>query len=361
MTARPLNIFLGRKAAQHIANQGWVGRDVSLVLGASGGPKWLILSQLDRLLFGRFLMQDRTDALQAVGSSIGSWRHACLSQRDPVAALDRLEDIYVNWQYSKRLDIHEISAASIAMLEHVFGDSGASALIDHPRLHSYIVTARGRGLNSSQYRAALALGMGTAAITNTVHRDLLASQFQRILFTSAAAPALPFDNFNTRQISLRQETVTKALHASGSIPFLLAGERNISTAPTGHYWDGGIIDYHFDLAPFAEQRLIFYPHFRGDLTQGWFDKFLPWRRHRSPLAENLVLVCPSQDFIDSLPYGKIPDRSDFSRMSTQERVTYWRTCIERSRELAADFQSQIDNPDPLADTLILKDAYRRKP
>ena len=359
MTARPLNIFLGRKAAQLITNQGWSGRDVSLLLGASGGPKWLILSQLDRLLFGRFLMEDRADALVAVGSSIGSWRHACLSQNDPVAAVARLEDIYVNWQYSKRLDIQEISSASIAMLDHVLGNTGASALINHPRLHSYIVTARGRGLNSSRYRAALALGMGTAAITNTAHRALLASQFQRILFTSAAAPALPYTDFNTSQISLRDETVTTALHASGSIPFLLAGERNVSSAPKGHYWDGGIIDYHFDLKPFAEQQLIFYPHFRGDLTQGWFDKFLPWRRHRPPLAENLVLVCPSQDFIDSLPHGKIPDRSDFSRMSTLERVTYWRTCMERSRELAEDFQSQLNSPDPLSCTHVLKNAYRR--
>ncbi|MFT4767168.1 MAG: hypothetical protein ACI8RN_000293 [Glaciecola sp.] len=353
MSARPLSIYLGRNAARRIADKGWSGRDISLLLGASGGPKWLILGQLDRLLFGRFLMQDRTDALQAVGSSIGSWRHACLAQDDPAAALDRFEDIYVNWNYSEQPDIHEISAASITMLGHIFGHSGANSVINHPLLHSYVVTARGRGLNSSCHRAGLALGMGCAVIANSLHRELLASQFQRVMFTSEGAPPLPFNDFQSTQVTLQPDTVPLALHASGSIPFLLAGERDIPQAPLGHYWDGGIIDYHFDLTALSEQPLILYPHFRGDLTTGWFDKFLPWRRQHSPTADNLILICPSNDFIASLPDGKIPDRSDFTRIPPQERLHYWRTCIERSRELADDFQSQLDSPDPLRGTHLL--------
>ena len=46
------------------------------------------------------------------------------------------------------------------------------------------------------------------------------------------------------------EHLLSALHASGSIPFVLTGERDIPGAPPGQYWDGGIIDYHFDLAAF---------------------------------------------------------------------------------------------------------------
>ncbi|WOJ97913.1 patatin-like phospholipase family protein [Congregibacter brevis] len=353
MRSRPLSIYLGRGAARRIAKDGWSGRDVSLLLGASGGPKWLILAALDRLLFGQFLMEDRETPLQAVGSSIGSWRHACLAQADPVAALDRFEEIYVNWDYSERPDTQEISDASLSMLEHIFGNTGADALIDHQLLHSYIVTARGRGLNSARHPAGLAAGMGSAAIANTLHRQLLASQFQRVVFTSMGAPELPFDDFGSTQVALRPDTVAQALHASGSIPFLLAGERDITAAPSGHYWDGGIIDYHFDVDVMSEQPLILYPHFRGDLTTGWFDKFLPWRRQRTPNAENLILICPSEDFIASLPDGKIPDRSDFTRMPPGERMRYWQICMERSRELADDFQRQLDNPDPLAGVELL--------
>ncbi|MDP5070748.1 MAG: patatin-like phospholipase family protein [Congregibacter sp.] len=353
MNTRPLSIYLGQNAARHIADRGWAGADISMLLGASGGPRWLILGHLDRLLFARFLMQDRTRPLQALGSSVGSWRHACLAQNDPVAALDRFEDIYLRWEYSARPDVHEISAASLAMLEHILGDQGAKALIQHPMLHSYIVTARGKGLNAARHRSGLSLGMGSAAIANAVSRKLMAAQFQRVVFSSHNAPALPLRDFASQQITLRSDTAPKALHASGSIPLLLAGERDIPGAPPGHYWDGGIIDYHFDLGPLAEQPLILYPHFRGDLTTGWFDKLLPWRRQRSPSAANLILICPSDDFVASLPDGKIPDRSDFTRMSAPKRLGYWQTCIERSRELAEDFQRQLDSADPLANVTLL--------
>ncbi len=354
MHERALQITLGPRAAQLIGERGWSGRDISMLLGASGGPKWLILGHLDRLLFGQFLLEDRATPLQAIGSSVGSWRHACLAQADPVAAIERFEDIYVNWEYSERPNPREISAASKQMLDHIFAGAGAQNLVRHPQLHSYIVTARGKGLNSAKSNPGLMLGMGSAALANALDRRLLASQFQRVVFASHAAPKLPFEDFGSTQVSLRRESVARALHASGSIPFILAGERDIPGAPAGHYWDGGIIDYHFDLQPLVRESLILYPHFRPDLTTGWFDKFLPWRREQAPSIDNLVLLSPSATFVASLPGGKIPDRSDFTRMSVQERLGYWLVCIERSRELAEDFQRQLESPDPLAGTQLIR-------
>lgn len=353
MNPRPLSIYLGRNAAKIIGHEGWQGNRVSLLLGASGGPKWLILGQLDRLLFDHFLLEDRTRPLRALGSSVGSWRHACLAQKNSTEALDRFEEIYINWEYGDKPGAADVSAASLTMLAHILGDDGAGALVHHPLLHSYVVTARGKGLNSAKRGAGLAAGMGRAALANAAHRRLLATQFQRIVFASAGAPTLPFGDFSSAQVLLEKDTVAPALHASGSIPFVLAGERDIPGGPAGHYWDGGIIDYHFDLKPFAGEQIILYPHFRSDLTTGWFDKFLPWRREKPPVLDNLILVCPSEAFIASLPRRKIPDRSDFTRMSTPERLRYWRTCIARSSELAEDFQRQLDSADPLANTQLL--------
>jgi hypothetical protein len=359
MPERALRISLGPGAARKIAEQGWRGRDISMLLGASGGPKWLILGHLDRLLFSRFLLQDRTEPLQAVGSSVGSWRHACLAQRDPVAAIERFEAIYVNWEYSERPDADEVSAASGQMLEHIFAGDGAARLLEHPQLHSYIVTARGKGLNAARSAPALALGMGAAAIANAIQRKLLATQFQRVVFASPGASLLPLHDFDSVQVSLQPDSVARALHASGSIPFVLTGERDIPGAPPGHYWDGGIIDYHFALQPLREQSLILYPHFRADLTTGWFDKFLPWRREQKPLYDNLILLSPSPAFVATLPGGKIPDRQDFTRMSVQERLGYWKICIERSRELAEDFQRQLDSGDPLGGTHLINPALNQ--
>ena len=89
--------------------------------------------------------------------------------------------------------------------------------------------------------------------------------------------------------------------------------------PDGHYWDGGIIDYHFDFANCAGDGLVLYPHFSDQVVTGWFDKALSWRRNSQrnsngrPALDNVVIVAPSQAYIAALPYGKIPDRSDFQK------------------------------------------------
>ena len=54
------------------------------VIGASGGPKWLVLHGLDRVLFPWLLANANASApLHSVASSIGSWRFACLGARAP--------------------------------------------------------------------------------------------------------------------------------------------------------------------------------------------------------------------------------------------------------------------------------------
>lgn len=354
MKYRPLEITLGASAAAHIAEHGWRGADIEMLLGASGGPKWLILGHLDRLLFGDFLLKERDRPLRAVGSSVGSWRHACLAQEDPVAAIGRFEDVYVHWDYgATKPTTRQISDASLAMLQRIVGDKGARAIVSHEQLHSYIVTARGRGLNASPRGPGLAAGMGAAAVANVLGRRYLAALFQRVLFCTPGAPPLPFTDFATLQVELSANAVSAALHASGSIPFLLHGERDLPGGPEGHYWDGGIIDYHFNPSVLAGESLILYPHFRPDLTPGWFDKFLPWRRHREPLLDNLILISPSSAFLASLPRGKIPDRSDFRLMQVDERIGYWEQCVLRSRELADDFRWQLQAGDPLAGTRSL--------
>ena len=65
------------------------------------------------------------------------------------------------------------------------------------------------------------------------------------------------------------------------------------------------------------------------------------------------MISPSKAFIGSLPHGKIPDRSDFTRMTTEDRLSYWRECIERSEELAEDFRERVSAPDPLADVSVI--------
>ena len=366
--ASPLAIHAGREAAATLARHGWDPSLFSLLLGASGGPKWFILAALDRYLFGDYL-QRSTRPLAVLGSSVGAWRHACLAQDDPVAAIDRFAESYLGQVYSARPDAAEVSRTSLATLNDLLGSDGAGAIARHPRITTHIVTARGRGPCAAAGGPLLALGLAAAAGANALARPALAAAFQRVVFSSsfsssfsgglsgsfsggdgatagAGAPALP--GFATRGAPLTAANARAVLHASGSIPFLLTGERDIPGAPPGHYWDGGIIDYHFDPRPFDTGGLILYPHFRSDLTPGWFDKFLPWRRLAPALVERLVLVSPHPDFVASLPLGKIPDRGDFTKLETGERLANWRSCLARGEELAEAFAAQVAGADPLA-------------
>ena len=345
---RALSVYMGREAADRIGRDGWSADLFDLLLGASGGPKWFMLGQLDRLLFGNFLASG-TRPLSVVGSSIGSWRHACLAMEDPVSAVDRLEQGYLYQHYATTPTADEVSQVSLAMLDKVLGEDGARALAGHPRFRSHIVTARGRGPAAAASSPLLATGMGVAALGNAVSRRLLKLHFQRVVFHSGGQPdqGLAFDDFQTGYCQLREDNVRAALHASGAIPFVLTGERDIAGAPAGQYWDGGIIDYHFDLGQYRGGGLILYPHFSASVIPGWFDKFLPWRRAAIHEVEKLVLLCPSEPFVADLPLGKIPDRSDFSKLSHDARVRYWESCVERSKALAEEFAELTGSADPL--------------
>jgi hypothetical protein len=356
MQTRSLSVYLGTKAAERIAEQGWNPDLFDLLVGASGGAKWLILGQLDRLLFGDFL-QHRDRPLSTIGSSIGSWRNACFALPDPIAAIDRMQEGYLHQSYSgPKPSADEVGEVSRRILEQILGDDGAMHIAQHPRIHSHIVTARGRGASAAASGAMLGTGMGAAAISNIVSRKLLPLHFQRVVFHSGQTPQskLQLSDFHTHYSSLDKHNTTHALMASGSIPFVLPGEKNIPGGPKGHYWDGGIIDYHFDLAQYRGDGLILYPHFSNQIIRGWFDKFLPWRGTTLSPLENLVLLCPSTEFISSLPQGKIPDRSDFKSMGQEERIRYWEECIERSRALAEEFSELVQGTNPLAGVTLLE-------
>lgn len=355
MATEALGIYMGRRAARKIRDHGWDADLFSLMLGASGGPKWLILGQLDRVIAAQ-LLAGGSRRLALLGSSIGSWRHACLATQNPQATIQRLEEDYVGQVYPDKPTPLEVSTTSLQMLERVLGESGIDAILHHPRLHTHIVTARGRGLAASTSRAPLATGMGAAALGNAVSRELLKLQFQRVVFHSGDRPdsTLTLEDFQTAYCPLNRANLTAALHASGAIPFVLTGERDIPGAPAGQYWDGGIIDYHFDLARLRGDGLILYPHFSERIYTGWFDKFLPWRRAPVSETENLVLLCPTAAFTASLPHGKIPDRGDFSRMNDSERITYWRDCMARSEALAREFATLITGDDPLRGVTVFE-------
>src|SRR4030095_10368541 len=122
---RVLSLLAGPHAYTLIRERGLRAEDVDIIPAASGGAKWLALAGLDRYLFGQFLQQSRERPMHLIGSSIGSWRMACLAQRDPLAALGRGHQAYIYEQrYTSKPSPAEVTAVLGNALDLLLGPTG---------------------------------------------------------------------------------------------------------------------------------------------------------------------------------------------------------------------------------------------
>ena len=71
----------GPGALESIRKHGFAPERIGTIAGASGGAKWLVLSQLDRVIL-RDLVPKMRSPVHLIGSSIGAWRRA-VSRRSP--------------------------------------------------------------------------------------------------------------------------------------------------------------------------------------------------------------------------------------------------------------------------------------
>lgn len=338
-----LRFKAGPSAYDDIRKHGFAEDRIGTIAGASGGAKWLVLSQLDRVLAGRVLPR-LAGPVHLLGSSIGAWRFCCYAQAAPVDAIERFEAAYLEQSYSDNPDATEISAKSREILEFLLGDSGARDIVSHPVLRTHIMTVRSRTLTASERRPVLAGGLLAAAASNFLSRRLLGIFFRRSLFYDARdlPPFYEASGFPLDRIPLTERNLADAVMATGAIPLVLQGVRDIEGAPAGIYRDGGVIDYHLDLPLSDSDRLTLYPHFFDYLIPGWFDKKLTWRRPEPRHIDRTILVCPSAEFIDSLPHRKVPDRSDFVTMSPELRVKVWRSVVASCERLAEELNDVLD-------------------
>ena len=338
-----INIYAGKTAAKIINEQGLKPELFSSFLGASGGPKWFTLFGLDKYIFGEFF-KNHSQPLNLIGSSAGAFRSACFAQNDPVAAIERLATSYSQTRYSSNKPTPaEITLKARALLEDVFGNNGVAEIINNPVFKAHFIVAKSNGFIGSENKLLQLMGLSKSYMLNRVNRKYLGSQYQRFIFGPATSDLSITDsyNFKTQKIALTQNNLKEALLASGSIPLVMQGIKNIAGTPVGMYRDGGIIDYHFDLK-INNPGLILYPHFNSDPKAGWFDKNL--KRKVSPLNyDNVVMITPSKEFIAGLPYGKIPDRNDFTDLDADTRIKYWNTVFSETERLAEAFDEKLYN------------------
>lgn len=338
-----LALHAGERARARLLDEGLHADLFDAMVGASGGPKWFVLYGLDRFLFGEFFAA-RQKPLFTLGSSAGAWRMCCMATADPVAAIDRLADLYSHERYSEQPTSAEVSDQARTMLSKVLGASGVQEIVSNPVFKTHIIADRSRHLSAESSRFKQAIILAAAAGFNALHRKTLSWFFERTVFSSApgASPWRNLHDLRSCTVQLNENNLFDAMIASGSIPFVLDAVDHIDAAKAGLYWDGGITDYHFDL-PFNEmQGLVLYPHFQGAVIPGWFDKKLAWRRAHEVNYSNVVLLCPSPEFVAELPGGKLSDRTDFERLDYQVRVEVFQKVLEKSKQLADELRELID-------------------
>ena len=375
-----LRIHAGPLARRYIERHGLRPADIAAIAAAAGGPKGLILGPLDRFIFGQWLPQSR-QRVHLIGGSIGAWRMATACLDDPVTAFARLEHDYIHQHYplqpgQKRPPAAVVSERFGHNLQAFFGGR-VNEVLQHPRYRLHIVTSRGRHLLAREHSLRTPLGYLGAFLTNAVHRKAMGAWLERVVFSSpdgpgavAAVTPLPFDasDYRTRQVRLDAANFAPALQASCSIPFVLKAVHDIPGAPSGAYWDGGITDYHLHLnyraalagkefrngdgdadAEVKPPNLVLYPHFQRAVVPGWLDKHLKYRHRATHFLDNVIVLAPDPAWVQCLPNGKLPDRSDFTRYGNDlpARVKVWTAATRTSEQLAESFARWLEKPDPL--------------
>ncbi len=328
-----IRILAGTRALARIRDEGLKPEAIDVIAGAAGGPKWLVLGGLDRALFSSWLTAPDHPVF-LIGSSIGAWRFAAIAQGMGGGAYDRFERAYIDQHYSGYPSAAEVTLGSVKVMDEYLDQNGAGAVLGHAFFRLSLLAVRSRGVFARDSRLVLGPAMILAWLANAVNRKSLGLFFSRTLFSDPRdlPPFSAMDGFPLQRVGLTEKNLKAAILASGSIPLIMEGVRNIEGAPPGTYRDGGILDYHLDI-PFNNTGIVLFPHYTDRIVPGWLDKKLSRRKPDPANMENVVVVCPSRAFISSLPYGRVPDRDDFMRFKGRdaERRDCWERTVAMSR------------------------------
>ncbi|PKN52822.1 MAG: hypothetical protein CVU55_06270 [Deltaproteobacteria bacterium HGW-Deltaproteobacteria-13] len=342
-----IRIKAGKKIYQIIKDGGFNFNSVSTYFGPAVGPRWLIASGFDlTLLKGGFL--GRSKPVQLVGSSAGAFRFAAWLQPQAIESYHKLLDAYINVRFTK-------SDTPATALERITGiindyleDDALSFALANKKYRLVVITARSRGLVAFQNIWLQKLGLATCFVFNYFSRENIYKFADRIVFYNASKPPAFClrSQFRGNYIPMNEVNFKYAVIASGAIPLVIDGVHDIYGAPRGVYRDGGLIDYHLSHQFAAkENEIVLFFHHQERIIPGWLDKKITRRMPEPHTLNNVLMVFPSQSFIENLPGEKVPDRTDFVTYSNDQetRIRNWRKAVELSAPLGEDFLELVES------------------
>ncbi len=206
----------------------------------------------------------------------------------------------------------------------------------------YIFTARAKHIVASEIKIVQGLGFSLTFLLNVLHSSFLRMFFQRVMFFNGPMPPrfCADEKFAGKTAFLSEINFRHVLLASSSVPLSVAGVKNIFGADNGTYRDGGVTDYYVNqrfAAGEDEIALLFNHH--EHIIPGWLDKKLKYRKPRAEYLENILMVYPSEKFIQKLPEGRTPERKDFKTFADNpsRRIENWEKAVQLAQPLGEQF------------------------
>jgi hypothetical protein len=340
-------IRAGKQAYEIIRDGGFHFDRITTYFGPATGPRWLITSGFDLTLLKNNLL-GRTKSVHLVGSSAGAMRFAAWLQPEPEKSYRTLMEKYIGIIY-KRNDTPATVLKSLFNLANAYiEDDALSFALANKKYRLAVITARAKNLVASELRWVQHMGLGICFLFNAVSRSFIHNFAERVVFYNGPKPPnfclLP--GYRGRYIRLNEANFKHAVMASGAIPLVVAGIKDIYGAPGGVYRDGGLIDYHLtnNYARTNEDIILYFNH-QERIIPGWLDKKLSYRRPTEDILENVVMIYPTDNFIAGLPGGKVPERDDFATFidAPRTRIKNWWRAVELAQPLGEEFLELIES------------------
>ncbi|KQC11339.1 MAG: hypothetical protein APR62_10060 [Smithella sp. SDB] len=342
-----IRIKAGKNIYTTIKDGGFKFNSISTYFGPAVGPRWLIACGFDlTLLKGGFL--GRSKPVQLVGSSAGAFRFAAWLQPEAIESYQKLIEAYINVTYNKN-DTPSIVLGKITNIINAYlEDDALPFALANKKYRLVVITARARGLVASKNISLQKLGLATCFVLNYFNRENIYKFADRVVFYNASKPPAFClkSQFRGTYVQMNEINFKYAVLASGAIPLVIDGVRDIYGAPRGVYRDGGLIDYHLTHQFAAkDNEFVLFFHHQERIIPGWLDKNIIRRVPESHILDNVLMVFPSQSFIENLPDGKVPDRTDLVTYidEPETRIKNWRKAVELSAPLGEEFLEAVES------------------
>ncbi|OPY13864.1 MAG: hypothetical protein A4E66_00594 [Syntrophus sp. PtaB.Bin001] len=342
-----IRIKAGRKAYEFIRDGGFSFNSITAYFAPAAGPRWLAATGFDLTLLKAGLL-GRHKPIRLIGSSSGAWRFAAWVQPEAEKSYQTLIDSYIRMPVRRGDRAKTVMKTLIKVINSYIEDDALPFALAHKNYRLAVLTSRVRHLVASETSWIQSSGLVLCFLMNAMSRSRLNQFMERVVFYNGPKPPsfCLQKPFRGRYVHLNQANFRHAILASGAVPVVVAGVRDIYGAPRGIYRDGGLIDYHqtHDYAENDGEVTLFFHH-QERIVPGWFDKRLKYRKTPDELLDHTLMIFPTDGFVERLPLGKLPDRKDFKTFvdDPAARIRNWQETVRLSAPLGEQFLELVES------------------